>query len=551
MSTDLLKWTRRNLLIAMGGASAAGLTSVFGYKKFLKNPKYGFTGSLLGANAKVGHFLRDGVRTTPTLQKEVQTVIVGGGIAGLSAAWWLKKHGHDDFVLLEMDSETGGNSRSSSNSISKYPWGAHYVPLPGPDAHYVRQLFEELGIIKGYENGLAVFDDYYLCADPHERLYFQGGWHEGLVPQHGIQSEDRQQYDSFFSHVEFLKKRKGNDGRAIFNIPLEESSRDPEYLQLDQISMAQFMASKGWTSRYLNWYVNYSCRDDYGVPHSRVSAWAGLHYFASRAGVGANADSQTVITWPEGNGWLVGKLNQIVQPHVQTKSLVYQIENSPSGCTVDVLNSESQAIVRYKAKSAIYCGPRFTASRVIKGYESEIAAGVAKKLDQTPWLVANISLKQKPSGAGFPLSWDNVSFYSPSLGYIVSTHQHLKVNRQETVLTYYLPLDQGPPREERHAAYARSYQDWLEEIVPDLEKMHPGISKYIVNLDVWLWGHGMASPGLDYLWNSSRQEMLKPFGRTYFAHTDMSGISIFEEAQYRGVEAAKAILRLSQRPGVM
>ena len=37
--------------------------------------------------------------------------------------------------------------------------------------------------------------------------------------------------------------------------------------------------------------VEYSCRDDYGVSHSKVSAWAGLHYFASRAGKAYNADS--------------------------------------------------------------------------------------------------------------------------------------------------------------------------------------------------------------------------------------------------------------------
>jgi hypothetical protein len=32
-------------------------------------------------------------------------------------------------------------------------------------------------------------------------------------------------------------------------------------------------------------------------------------------------------------------------------------------------------------------------------------------------------------------------------------------------------------------------------------------------------------------------------GRIYFAHSDMSGMSNFEEAQFHGVEAAKAILK--------
>jgi hypothetical protein len=36
--------------------------------------------------------------------------------------------------------------------------------------------------------------------------------------------------------------------------------------------------------------------------------------------------------------------------------------------------------------------------------------------------------------------------------------------------------------------------------------------------------------------------MQTSLGNVHFAHTDMSGISIFEEAQYRGVLAAKKVL---------
>ena len=57
-------------------------------------------------------------------------MIVGGGMAGLSAAWRLDKRGFHDFVLLEMERQAGGNSRWGENEISKFPWAAHYVPVP-------------------------------------------------------------------------------------------------------------------------------------------------------------------------------------------------------------------------------------------------------------------------------------------------------------------------------------------------------------------------------------------------------------------------------------
>jgi protoporphyrinogen oxidase len=537
MSTKLFSRSRRRFLQNFGVGAAIFASGVWGYRRYLTPKKYHFSGKIVGANSKIGHLMRTGVRAEPTQTVKVGTVIVGGGISGLSAAWWMKKHGNSDFLLFEMDNEAGGNSSSGENSVSRYPWGAHYVPIPGPDADYVREFFEEIEVIKGYEKGLPVFDDYYLCADSTERLFFQGEWQEGLIPQHGVPASDKLQYDQFFAFVKDLKSKKGKDGRPAFTIPLERSSRDPEFLAFDRVSMAQFMKDRGWTSEYLNWYINYCCRDDYGKTHDQVSAWAGLHYFASRSGTAANADSQTVLTWPEGNGFLVQKLKERVGENLKKKSLAFKIENFSDHVNVDILNTETNTCTRYEAKHVIYAGQRFTADKVIADFESKV------ELDYAPWMTANITLSSRPASRGTPFSWDNVSYYSKSLGYIVADHQELKFNKRETVLTYYLPLDEKSSKEERQAAYKKYYQDWLDLLVPDLEKLHPGISKTIQHVDVWIWGHGMISPGIDHLWNEKRNELLKPFGRIEFAHSDMSGISIFEEAQYRGVEAAKKILK--------
>lgn len=538
MSTDSPEISRRKFLKAASVGALAAASGVWGIQALRsKRSLRSIPGEMMGANSRVGHLLRTGVSAQPTTTRTIDTVIVGGGISGLSAAWWFKKKKFEDFVVLEMDTRCGGNSVSGANSVSAYPWGAHYVPLPGPDAHYVREFFQEIGIIQGYQNELPVYNEFYLCADAHERLLFQGGWQEGLVPSHGIQDEDRRQYQEFFSYVESLKGKRGSDRKFIFNIPMELSSQDAQYLKLDRVSMADFMRERGWNSRYLNWYVNYCCRDDYGMPHDRVSAWAGLHYFASRSGAAANADSQTVLTWPEGNGFLVEKLQARVRDQIVTNALVFSIQSSAQGNQVDVLNTVDQTCTRYLAKNVIYCGPRFAAKKVIRDYSDDL------DLDYAPWMVANITLSKKPTSSGAPLAWDNVSFYSPSLGYIVANHQELRMNRPETVLTYYLPLDRADPRSERLAAYQKSREEWLAELIPDLENMHPGITASIRQVDVWVWGHGMVSPGVDYLWSGKRKKFVQPFRSVQFAHSDMSGISIFEEAQYRGVEAAKAVLK--------
>ncbi|HVH12398.1 MAG TPA: FAD/NAD(P)-binding protein, partial [Longimicrobium sp.] len=123
-----------------------------------------------------GHRLRDGAASDPPRRTErVPLVIVGGGMAGLSAAWRLRRRGFDDFVLLELEDAAGGNARSGANGVSAYPWAAHYVPVPDARAAWVREMFEDLGALR---NG--AWDERMRVAAPRERLFRWGRWHEGF-----------------------------------------------------------------------------------------------------------------------------------------------------------------------------------------------------------------------------------------------------------------------------------------------------------------------------------------------------------------------------------
>ena len=52
----------------------------------------------------------------------------------------------------------------------------------------------------------------------------------------------------------------------------------------------------------------------------------------------------------------------------------------------------------------------------------------------------------------------------------------------------------------------------------------------------------MIRPVPGYIWGAQRPKSAQSFNRIVFAHSDMSGISIFEEAYTRGVQAAENIL---------
>ena len=77
-------------------------------------------------------------------QHTSRSIVIGGGVAGLTAGWRLAEAGFEDFTLFEMEDSTGGNARSGRNGVSAYPLGAHYLPVPNREA--VEQWAEEQGL---------------------------------------------------------------------------------------------------------------------------------------------------------------------------------------------------------------------------------------------------------------------------------------------------------------------------------------------------------------------------------------------------------------------
>jgi hypothetical protein len=56
------------------------------------------------------------------------------------------------------------------------------------------------------------------------------------------------------------------------------------------------------------------------------------------------------------------------------------------------------------------------------------------------------------------------------------------------------------------------------------------------------WGHAMVSPRPVFLWGGEREKATRPYRNVHFAHTDLSGVALFEEAFYHGLRAANEVL---------
>ena len=517
-----------------------------------------------GIDLERGHALRDllaqGPLPAPTLVRRAQVIIAGGGVAGLAAARSLRLAGVHDFALLELEDTPGGNSRAGAVNGVACPLGAHYLPVPGDHAPEVQDLLEELGLRQRVA-GRWQYDERHLCHSPQERLYFEREWQEGLLPVQGVGEATLEQYRRFSQAVAAASRA------ARFTMPQfaaldAKTGLAPAHQALDAMTFEAWLQQQGLDDAHLRWYLDYCCRDDYGAGIARVSAWAGLHYFASRHGFHAPGeavaeDREGVLTWPEGNGWLTQQLATPLkaQGQLQTGTSVLRIAETRRGVEVDAFNHHSGNVERWQAPRCVVALPVFVAARVVQNPPAFLAQA-AQRLQWAPWAVTNIHLNaplaDRPGAAP---AWDNVIYGDSNpggLGYVDASHQKLDPRPGPTVLTYYQAL--GDVADARQQLATQGAEHWGRAALAALAGPHPDVLQHATRVQVTRYGHAMSIPvpgvqtflsqiGLQgtpgkrkLLLNGERQRALPTpaTARLAFAHSDWSGYSVFEEAFTRG-----------------
>jgi len=524
-------------------------------------------GGFAGIDMARGHRLRDllarGPLPAPAVVRRTQVLIAGGGVAGLAAARALRLAGVDDFALLELEDEAGGNSRAGQVAGIACPLGAHYLPVPGDDAREVQDLLEELGLRRRVA-GRWQYDERHLCHSPQERLFFEGEWHEGLLPVHGVGAGTLAQYRHFAAQVAALGQA------ARFPMPMlkgfdAKRPLAPSHQALDAMLFDDWLTLQGLDDPHLRWYLGYCCRDDYGAGTARVSAWAGIHYFASRHGFHAPGEAapgerEAVLTWPEGNGWLTRRLAEPLRAggQLRTGCSVLRIAEGRQGVEVDAYNHATDSVERWQARRCVVALPVLMAARVLR-QPPDFLQEAARRLQWAPWLVANIHidapLQDRPGAAP---AWDNVLYQDANpggLGYVNAGHQRLDARAQHTlptVLSYYQALGDLPQGREQLAT--QPWTHWAHAALATLGVPHADLARRATRVDITRYGHAMAIPTPGLLGFLSKIGLQRPMGgrkqlsngerapwlptpttaRLAFAHSDWSGYSVFEEAFTRG-----------------
>lgn len=491
---------------------------------------------ITGTNHILGHRLW--AKDFPKFSEEIHTkyLIVGGGISGLSACRFLNQNNENDYLLLEMENHLGGNSSNGQNKFSKFPLGAHYLPLPNKENTEIIDFLKECKICLGEdERGEPILDEYQMTFPQQERLFYKNSWQNDIVPQKGISAEVQNELKRFFALMNEFRLKKDHQNNYWFAIPVHDSSREEEVVELEKITFKTWLNQHDFKSEELLWFLDYSCRDDYGLGIDYVSAWSGIHYFAGRKNNWSKKYKDQVFTWPEGNARLTQHFSKYVESKKMTQNLVFDVqlkENNVEVLSFDNIKNRTKKIIAEKVLFAI---PQFVNDRIFKDRNT-------KSFNYVPWLLTTMTLKND-FGGDEELAWDNVIYGSEGLGYIYDQHQNLDQIVGEKVITYYKSFSSDDCRKARKKLYSMKEGQLRNMVLEDLKKAHPLIEEYIVEIHFHKIGHAMIAPVPNQIFGEETENAKQSIkNKIFFAHSDLSGISIFEEAFYQGIKTAKQMI---------
>lgn len=441
---------------------------------------------------------------------QTDIVIVGGGIAGISAAYQLR---NQNFTLFELSDDLGGTSSSFMHNGIPLCQGAHY-DLAYPD-YYGQEglnLLQELGLIEYQSwNKLWSFKDkdYLIPPRRESRCFANGKFRNEVLPEGELS-------DQFYELME----------RYVGDMPMPTTEINEELRKLNEQTFEEFLEERlNLNDKFIE-ALDYHMLDDWGGKTDKVSALAGIHYFACRP-----YETQVVDLFspPQGNAYFIEKLSeQLPQKHIKVRHLVKSIKEHEGKLHLEVVDIENQSVEDVKADKVIYAGQKHALKYIMpEQYPS------FEHVEYAPWLVINLVLNEDFNQKGF---WQNEMLVEDEtfLGFVDSDMQHHKSDANRVLTAYYcLP---SASRED-----LRNVEDNKEQIIAKTlryisDYFNEDMSKYVEAAYIKVMGHAMPVPKPGYLFKDANQNRLYP--NMTFAGVDNGRLPLFFEALDSGIQAA-------------
>lgn len=462
------------------------------------------------SNRAVGHLVRSAMEQPVSERISTKTLVVGAGIAGMSAAVSLP---HRDFVVCELGDALGGTSGAISIGGSLYAQGAHY-DLAYP-AHYGQdgiELLERLNIIQhnGIKN-LWEFQDkeHLIPAELEEACYDNGKMRASILANTELKKN-------------FLALLKPYENQ----LPLPTTAIAPDLHHLDQLTFLDYLNKYLPIDSTFIESINYQMLDDFGGTAPQISALAGIHYYKCRSYFGS--EKIELFSPQQGNYYFIEKMaKQLPSASLLTNHLVFGMKRYGKHWYVDVYDTQRQIRKEFVTQSVVYAGQKHTLQYIHPSSFSTFSDVV-----YTPWVVVNIELKENDLTGSM---WQN-DFLSPDgtfLGFVDSKMQNEKNTR---VLTAYYCF----PSIHHYIVQnlESSAEDLVRETVTNMSLyFKKDISPIVKKAYLKLMGHAMPLPKPGYM----TKERIIHKDNLAFAGVDTGRLPLMYDAMDSGIQAVKSL----------
>ena len=427
----------------------------------------------------VGHLAFESREFPVNRKKATEYLIVGGGIAGLSAAYQLRDK---DFLLCELSDLLGGSSASSQYKNMPICHGAHYdLAYPQYYGAEALNMLSELGIVRfdRFSKLWQFADKQYLIPKNREsQTYAFGQFRKDVLPESTVKMDFIQLMSTFSGAM-----------------PMPTRLIDKKFHDLNNISFLSWLKDKISLTQEFIEGLDYHMKDDYGAGSEVVSALAGIHYFTCRPYYTKTVE---LFSPPEGNAYFVGKLfDQLPPSRVLRSHLVKRISEQQDWFDVEIVDVHKREIVSLNCDKIIYAGHKHSLKYIFpKDYH------LFQNTQYAPWVVVNIILGKSMKNEAF---WQNEMLITDKswMGFTDSRSQH-STNENGQVLTAYLCF--RPEEREMMSLIAQRKHRFVNQILDQLEVYFDrGLKQDVEKVVIKQMGHAMPIPGKGYLFNEANE----------------------------------------------
>jgi monoamine oxidase len=429
-----------------------------------------------------------------------EVVVVGAGLSGLTAAWFLRQR---DVLVLEAGEEIGGVCQSGNYQGVLYPAGSAYFYYPW-EASW-QEWYRELG--------LAL--DEALISPPMSALFHEGRWYPDCFSETGIRSLPLPA-----PGVDGLLKL----GEDLATLELGDLGQDtlprPE---LDKVSLAHYLENERGLPREVTWLLAPYCRSCLGAGPEAVSAWAGIFFLMSEFSPGSRA-----AAFPEGNARLAQVLAQALPRPPRRRQTLVGLRSHPRGVDLLVWDEGEKGFYRWQAGAVVLAVGKFLARHLLSpgcGWRNEDFQPFRYSSYMVAALCGAISLEAP--------GYENWVTGSGEITDFILTPRVFREGRRVLVAFAPQPYPQG-----RSPLLTARAEDLARNLLTALENRFPGIGKEVEEVRLYRFGHAQVVPYPGFL-TFLRGGFAAAQGRVILAHSDLEALPCIEAAIIQGRKAAR------------